>query len=166
VCLLETCPNYIDKKTYCIACLEQGVHKHRPFTLIIDYLHDVHTQWSTLQQEYAELVPKAEASYHKYEPLIKFYENEFISASAGSLGIEREQCFTGDYLALMAAKEEVTYCNQRMIDIYKNGLILNVDHLHSKYQRLSTLLQRTKYLVDISEDIMYQAYSDVINMEQ
>ena len=67
---------------------------------------------------------------------------------------------------MIAAKEEVTYCNQRMIDIYKDGLILNVDQVHSKYQRLSTLLQRTKYLSDISEDIMYHAYSDVINLEQ
>ena len=71
--------------------------------MIIDYLHDVRTQWSTLHQEYAELIPKAEASYHKYEPLIKYYEKELISASAGNLGSDREQCITGDYLALMAA---------------------------------------------------------------
>ena len=118
MCLLETCANFITKKIYCIACLEQGVHKHRPFTLIIDYLHDVRTQWSSLQQEYVDLIPKAEASYHKNEPLIKYYEKELISASAGNLGSDREQCITGDYLALRAAKEEVDYCNQRMIDIY------------------------------------------------
>ena len=94
------------------------MHKHRPFTLIIDYLHDVHTQWSALQQEYVDLIPKAEASYHKYEPLIKYYEKELISASAGKLGNDREKCITGDYFALLAVKEEVTYCNQRMIDIY------------------------------------------------
>jgi hypothetical protein len=101
-----------------MACLERGVHRHRPFTLIIDYLHHVRGKWSVLQQEFVDLIPKAEASYHKYEPLIKYYDKELISASAGNLGIEREQCITGDYLALIAAKEEVTYCNQRMIDIY------------------------------------------------
>ena len=122
--------------------------------------------WSALQQEYAELVPKAEASYHMNEPLIKHFEKELISASARNLFNDREQCITGDYHALIAAKDEVTYCNQRMIDIYKDGLILNVDEVHSKYQRLSTLLQRTQYLSDITEDIIYQAYSDVINMEQ
>ena len=67
---------------------------------------------------------------------------------------------------MIAANKETIYCNQCMKDIYKDGLILNVDQVHSKYQRLSTLLQRTKYLSDISEDIMYQAYSDIINMEQ
>jgi hypothetical protein len=99
-------------------CLEKGVHKHRPFTLIIDYLQDKRTQWSLLHKEYMELIPKAEASYHKNEPLIKNYEKELISASAGNLGSDREQCITADYLALIAAKEEVTYCDQRMIDIY------------------------------------------------
>ena len=136
-------------------CLEKGVHKHRPFKLIIDYLHDVRTQWTALEQEYTEIIPKAEASYHKYLPLIKYYEKELISASADNLGIEREQCITGDYLALRAAKEEVIYCNQRMIDIYKDGLILNVDQAQSKYQRLSNLLRRTQYLSDISEDVIY-----------
>lgn len=53
-----------------------------------------------------------------------------------------------------------------MKDIYKGGLILNVDQVNSKYQRLSRLLQRTKYLSDISEEIIYQAYSDVISLEQ
>jgi hypothetical protein len=166
VCLVETCPNFIEKKTYCMDCLEKGVHKHRPFTLIIDYLHDVRTQWSALQQEYAMLVPKAEASYQKYEPLIKYYEKELIAASAGNLGSDREQCISGDYLAMMAAKEEIGYCNQRMIDIDKDGLILEVDQVHSKYLRLSRLVQRTQYLSEISEDVMYQAYSDVIKMEQ
>jgi hypothetical protein len=90
-------------------CLEKGVHKHRPFTLIIDYLHDVRTQWSALQQEYSEIIPKAEASYHKYEPLIKYYEKELIAAYAGNLRNEREQCITDDYLALRAAKEEISY---------------------------------------------------------
>ena len=137
-----------------MACLEQGAHRHRPFNLIIDYLHDVRTQWSVLQQEYVDLIPKAEASYLKYEPLIKYNEKELISASAGNLGSDREQCITADYLALIAANEEVTYCNQRMIDIYKDGLILNVDQVHSKFQRLSALLQRTQYLSDISEDII------------
>ena len=63
----------------------------------------------------------------------------------------------------MAANEEISYCNQCMKDIFKDGLILNVDQVHSKYQRLSKLLQRTMYLSDISEDIIYQAYSDVIS---
>lgn len=53
-----------------------------------------------------------------------------------------------------------------MKDIYKDGLILNVDQVNSKYQRQSRLLQRTKYLSDISEEIIYQAYSDVMNLEQ
>lgn len=53
-----------------------------------------------------------------------------------------------------------------MKDIYKGGLILNVDQVNSKYQRQSRLLQRTKYLSDISEEIIYQAYSDVMNLEQ
>ena len=66
----------------------------------------------------------------------------------------------------MAANEELTYCNQRMQNVYKDGLILEVDQVHNKYERLSTLLQRTKYLSDISEDIIYQAYYDVLNMEQ
>ena len=166
MCLLETCPNYIEKKTYCIDCLEKGVHKHRPFTLIIDYLNDVRKKWSTLEQEFARMAPKAEVSYQKYKPLIKYYEKELIAAPAGNLGIDREQCITGDYLALMAANEEASYCNQAMKNIYKDGLILEVDQVHSKYQRLSRLLQRTQYLSDISEDSIYQAYSDVIDMEQ
>ena len=95
------------------------------------------------------------ASYHKYEPLIKYYEKELIAASAGSLGIDREQCITADYLALIAAKEEVTYCNQRMIDIYKDGLILNIDQVHTKYERLSTLLLKTQYLSNLSEENIF-----------
>ena len=67
---------------------------------------------------------------------------------------------------MIAANEEASYCNQRIKNIYKEGLILEVDQVHSKYQRLSRLLQRTQYLSDISEDLIYQAYSDVINMEQ
>ena len=118
ICLLETCPNNIKNKTYCIACQELGVHKHRPFILIIDYLHDVQTQWQALQQEYVTIAPKVEASYHKYEPLIKYYEKELISSSVVSLGSERDQCISGDYLKFKAAKEEVTYCTQRIIDIF------------------------------------------------
>jgi hypothetical protein len=81
--------------------------------LIIDYLLDVQNQWSSLCQEYASLVPKAEASYHKYRPLINYYEKEIIAASATKLfGRDREQCITGDYLALIRANEEVTYSNK------------------------------------------------------
>ena len=123
--------------------------------MIIDHLHDLRTQWSALHQEYARLAPKAEASYQKYEPLIKYFERELIAASAGSLSRDREQCISGDYLALKAAEADVSYCNQRIIDIFKDGLIVNVDQVHSQYQRLSRLLQRTQYLSDISEDIIY-----------
>jgi hypothetical protein len=139
-----------------MACLEQGLHKHRPFTLIIDYLHHVQSQWSSLYQEYASQVPKAEASYHKYRPLINYYEKELIAASACKLyGRDREQCITGDYLALKKGNEEVIYFNQYVQDIYKDGLILLVDKFHSHFQRLSGLFQRTQYLGDISEDLIY-----------
>ena len=108
-----------------MACLEQGVHKHRPFTLIIDYLNDVHAQWSSLCQEYARLIPKAEGSYHKYRPLINYFEKEVIAASPAKLfGRDREQCISGDYLAMKKGNEEVIYFNQYMQDIYKDGLIL------------------------------------------
>ena len=139
-----------------MACLEQGVHKHRPFTLIIDYLHDMQSQWSSLCQEYASLVPKAEASYHKNRPLINYYEKELIAASPSNLlGRDRVECISGDYLALIRAHEEVNYCNQYMQDIYKDGLIHQVDLVHSQYQRLSGLFQRTQYLGDISEALIF-----------
>ena len=116
----------------------------------------MHAQWSSLYQEYAKLVPKAEASYHKYRPLINYYEKELIAASASELdGRDRSQCITGDYLALIRAHEEVTYCYQYIQDIYKDGLILQVDQVHSHYQRISGLFQRTQYLGDFSDDIIY-----------
>jgi hypothetical protein len=55
----------------------------------------------------------------------------------------------------MTAKEEVAYCNQYIADIYKDGLILDVEKVHSHSLRLSRLFQRTQYLSDISEDLIY-----------
>ncbi len=70
-------------------CREEGIHSHKKDFPIIMEINAACRQWAVLAENFLTTVKKSQESYDKVEPLIVYFEKEFIKGGSELTGNQK-----------------------------------------------------------------------------
>jgi hypothetical protein len=120
--------------------------------------------WPSFKPRFETISASAIASYQKVEPLIRYLESESIRVPAMVLTSSPSQRrnITAEYQMMQATLIELSGFTKKAKKIIADGLIDQLDEAKSQFTKFQEVLSATEYLVDITDDVIYEALSDTI----
>jgi hypothetical protein len=104
-------------------------------------------------------------SYHKVEPLLKYFEAVSINVPLGQGPPQVNRCITSDWQHLILMNEKLGELMMQVESISKDGSIDLIDGINTQYDDFEKVLKNSEYLADITEDLIYQAYRSAIQFD-
>lgn len=134
---------------YCLSCLQEGRHSHKPNIKIEDVLRRLDKQWSDMREDYGGRVQVSKQKYELLKPVILQLEAEALAKNL--LQPNSGKHFTSDLSVLIGNYQRFLHCADEVEKAMTECDLIKIIERQAHYEGFVAEMESLAYLMELSE---------------